>query len=249
MNEIKTLVGSTGEQVNEKKKLASQIRRSEIPNDELLDNLGLYLTRQTISRIEMMKSLYEKIINVTGVIMEFGVRWGQNMALFQNFRGIYEPYNYNRQIIGFDTFSGIPSIDKKDGGKVEKGGYSVTDDWDRQLDKILRFHNDNSPIGHKKKYELVKGDATITISEYLRNNPQTIIALAYFDFDIYEPTKICLQKILPHLSKGSVVAFDELNCHEFPGETIALKETLGLDSIALKRDPNNPLISYFVYGD
>ena len=132
---------------------------------------------------------------------------------------------------------------------MDSPALSVPDDWDRKLDQILRFHNDNSPISHKKKYELVKGDATITISEYLSNNPQTIIALAYFDFDIYEPTKICLKKILPHLSKGSVVVFDQLNCHEFPGETIALKETLGLDSIALKRDPNNSLISYFVYGD
>lgn len=37
--------------------------------------------------------------------MEFGVRWGQNLALFESFRGIYEPYNYNRKIVGFDELN------------------------------------------------------------------------------------------------------------------------------------------------
>jgi hypothetical protein len=47
--------------------------------------------------------------------MEFGVRWGQNMALFTSFRNIYEPYNVSRKIIGFDTFAGFPSISEQDG--------------------------------------------------------------------------------------------------------------------------------------
>ena len=34
---------------------------------------------------------------------------------------------------------------------------------------------------------------------------------------------------------GSVVALDELNCSEFPGETLALKETWGLDRYRLTR--------------
>jgi len=249
MSKIKTLVGSPKEQVSEKQNFSSSIRNTEIPDNELLDNLGLFLTRQTFSRIDLMRKLYKKIIPVTGVVMEFGVRWGQNLALFSNFRGMYEPYNYNRKIIGFDTFTGFPSVNEEDGDLVKKGDYSVTNEWANQLEQILEFHNKNSPIGHKNKYELIKGDATITINEYLKNNPETIIALAYFDFDLYKPTKICLEKILPHFTKGSVVAFDELNCPEFPGETIALKEIIGLNNIALKRDLNNPLVSYFVYGE
>jgi hypothetical protein len=166
MSEIKTLVGSTKGQVSEKQKFASKIRNTEIPDSELLDNIGLYLTRQTFSRIDMMRKLYERIINITGVVIEFGVRWGQNLALFQNFRGIYEPYNYNRKIIGFDTFKGFPTISKEDGNLVKQGDYSVSNDWENQLDQILQFHNNNSPISHKKKYELIKGDATITIDEY-----------------------------------------------------------------------------------
>jgi hypothetical protein len=73
-----------------------------------------------------------------------------------------------------------------------------------------------------------------------------VIALAYFDFDLYRPTKNCLEAIMPHVTRGSVLAFDEVNCADFPGETLALREVLGLSTHALRRDPNNPLASYLV---
>jgi hypothetical protein len=34
-------------------------------------------------------------------------------------------------------------------------------------------------------------------------------ALAYFDLDLYEPTRAVLEQIRPYLTKGSIVAFDE----------------------------------------
>ncbi|HEX4984484.1 MAG TPA: crotonobetainyl-CoA--carnitine CoA-transferase [Burkholderiales bacterium] len=243
---IRTLVGSTAAEVENKNQLAGSLRKSPIPDKELLDNLGLYLTRQALSRINFMQMLYEMIVPVHGVIMEFGVRWGQNMALFSTLRGIHEPFNYNRRIVGFDTFSGFPSVSPKDGGKVRDGDYSVTDGWTGDLEEILDFHEQNSPIPHKKKYELVQGDATVTLPEYLGRYPETIVALVYFDFDLYEPTKKCLAAITPHLTRGSVLAFDELNCREFPGETLALREVLGLTKYAIRRDPSNPLMSYLV---
>jgi hypothetical protein len=149
-------------------------------------------------------------------------------------------------VIGFDTFSGFPTVSPKDGSAVNKGDYSVPANWKDQLNSILDFHEQNAPIAHKRKYELVEGDATLTLPGYLKTHPETIVALAYFDFDLYEPTKACLEAILPHLTKGSVLAFDELNCREFPGETLALKEVIGLAKYAIRRDPPNPLVSYLV---
>jgi hypothetical protein len=178
--------------------------------------------------------------------MEFGVRWGQNLALFANLRGMHEPFNYNRKIIGFDTFEGFPSVAKQDGPRIAAGDYAVSEGWKNELEAMLDFHNTNQPIPQKRKSELVPGDATETLPRYLKDNPETIVALAYFDFDIYEPTKVALESLLPHLTKGSVLAFDELNCSEFPGETIALREVLGLDRYAIRRDPNSPLTSWLV---
>jgi hypothetical protein len=168
------------------------------------------------------------------------------MALFTTLRGIHEPYNHNRKLIGFDTFEGFPTISNTDGSKVSPGDYGVTPGYEAELDSILDFHEQNSPISHKKKHELVIGDAINTLPAYLENHPETVIALAYFDFDIYQPTKTCLEAILPHLTKGSILAFDELNCPDFPGETLALKEVLGLSRYAIRRDSNSPLTSYMV---
>jgi hypothetical protein len=47
--------------------------------------------------------------------------------------------------------------------------------------------------------------------------------------------------IKEHLTKGSVLGFDELNCHDFPGETLAMKEVLGLDRYAIKRSSTKPI--------
>jgi hypothetical protein len=246
MSKIKVLSGSTNDENLNRNFIINQLRNSPIPESELIYNLGLYLNRQSLSRILFMAELYQKIIDVHGVIMEFGVRWGQNLALFSSLRGMLEPYNYNRKIIGFDTFEGFPSVDKKDGELVSKGDYAVVNGYEEILETILAYHESESPISHKKKFELVKGDATVTINDYLKRQPETIIAFAYFDFDIYLPTKKCLEAILPRLTKGSILAFDELNCPQFPGETLALMEVVGLSKFAIKRSPLNPLISYLV---
>lgn len=243
---IRVLSGSTMNEQERKAAFASSLRKSRISDIEILDNLGIYMTRQTLSRINFMQMLYTLIIPVHGVVMEFGVRWGQNMALFSNFRGIYEPFNYNRKIVGFDTFVGFPSVSAEDGSAIKPGDYSVPSGWRVDLEALLDFHEQNAPISHKKKYELVQGDATVMLPEYLKKHPETIIALAYFDFDLYEPTQKCLEAILPHVTKGTVLAFDELNCPEFPGETLAVKEVIGLSSHHIRRDSSNPLASYII---
>lgn len=88
--------------------MAQLIRGNEIPDGELLQNLGLFLTRQNFSRLLFVKYLYEQVVNIQGDILEFGVRWGQNLAAFSVLRGILEPYNHSRRLVGFDNFEGFP---------------------------------------------------------------------------------------------------------------------------------------------
>ncbi|OON70319.1 TylF/MycF/NovP-related O-methyltransferase [Hymenobacter sp. CRA2] len=243
---IRTFSNAAAPQQDRLQQLTGHLRHSPLPDAELLHNLGLYLTRQTLSRLLFLDELYRQIVPVHGVIMEFGVRWGQNMALFHALRGIYEPYNYNRRLIGFDTFEGFPHVAEQDGGRAQVGDYNVTEGYQQQLEQLLALHEAESPIAHKRKFELVKGDATVTVKEYLAQHPETVVAFAYFDFDLYAPTKACLEAILPRMPKGAILAFDEVNCPEFPGETQALDEVLGLRNHALRRSPLNPLISYIV---
>lgn len=246
--ETKTSSFSSDEELDRRISFADLLAETPIPPGELLSNLALYLKRQDLSRVLFLDRLYRGILNVHGVVMEFGVRWGRDLALFQSLRGIYEPYNYSRRVIGFDTFEGFPSVHEKDGHgpAIEPSAYAVSEGYDHYLERVLDYHEAESPIAHIRKFELVKGDAAIEVSRYLERQPETIIALAYLDLDLYEPTRACLEAIRPRLTKGSVIGFDELNCPDFPGETAAVIETLGLDRYAIKRDPGMPFASYVV---
>lgn len=231
-----------------REQLIKYFKECPIPDNEVLSNLSLFISRQNLSQILFIHELYEHIIDVHGVIMEFGVRWGRNLALYESLRGIYEPFNHNRKIIGFDTFEGFPSVDEKDGNAdiISVGAYGVTKNYQEYLSGILDYHEQESPIAHIKKYELVTGDAVNSIQRYLTDNPATIVSLAYFDFDIYEPTRACLTAIKDHLTKGSVIGFDELNNRDYPGETLALKEVLGLNSYHIRHSRYSPTQSYII---
>ncbi len=228
--------------------LVGMMKATPIPDAEIHKHLGLYINRQLMARMLWMHEVYLKALHTPGVIMEFGVRWGQNLALFQTFRSIYEPYNYTRKVIGFDTFEGFTGIREEDGRakEVSEGAFNVTPGYEKYLDELLQYHESDAPVAHIRKHELVKGDASATIEKYLEANPHTIVSLAYFNMDIYQPTKDCLEALKKVLTKGSVVAFDELVCQHFPGETLALREALGLDKYRLIRNPHNPYPAYLV---
>lgn len=226
-----------------------QFENTPLPKEEILKNLGLYIDRQALSRIFFMNEMYQKIISLNGSIIEFGTRWGQNLALFENMRGIYEPFNYTRKIIAFDTFEGFPSVHDKDGksSNVFEGAYSVSEKYENYLSELLSIHKNNNPISHISNIELIKGDASISINEYIENHPELMIAMAYFDFDIYEPTYECLMAIKERLVKGAIIGFDELNHPNWPGETLALKEVFGINNFKIHRSPYATYSSYIIY--
>ena len=240
MNKEKKIVTkdrASKSEIDARKQMLKLYKDNPIPDKEILSNLGLFIKRKDFSRMLYKYELYKKIIDVHGVIMEFGCRWGLNLALMQSFRGMHEPYNSSRKIIGFDTFEGFPSVSHRDGNSeiISKGSFSTTNGYEKYLDLILNYHEQESPISHIKKYEIIKGDASTEIKKYLENYPETIIAFAYFDMDLYEPTKCCLEAIMNNVTKGTIIGFDELNHPDFPGETAALSEVIGLKNCEIKR--------------
>ena len=53
-----------------------------------------------------------------------------------------------------------------------------------------------------------------------------LVALLFIDFDINEPAKTALKNFVPRMSKGSIIAFDQVNNDGWPGETLALIEEI-----------------------
>jgi len=246
--ELGAKVYSDKDELEARSKIVKLLKECPIPNDEILDNLGLFLTSKNLSRIFFMNHIYKQIVDVPGVVLDMGTRFGNNMCLFSTFRSMYEPFHRHRKVIGFDTFDGFPEVTKEDGNSnlMERGNLKVGEKYYSYLNNILENKKLNEPLPHIKKYNLIKGNAIEKLGEYLEKHPQTIIALAYFDFDLYKPTKMCLEMIRSFITKGSILAFDELNDEDSPGETVALKEVFGLENIRLKRISNVSRASYFV---
>ena len=249
MSKIRITTKASSEELSNRKKLSDLYHKNPLPEDELVSHSALFLKRQELSKILFFNEIYQKVLSLHGVIMEFGCRWGQNLVTFNNLRGIHEPFNHNRSILGFDTFEGFKNIDGKDGKDqiMEEGAFSVSQDYQIYLESLLKSHENECPLNHISKNMVIKGDAPIELQNYLEENPQTIIAFAWFDMDIYRPTLECLKLIKPFLSKGAIIGFDELNDSSFPGETLAIKEFVSLNSIKLQRNKYGGMQSYFIF--
>lgn len=196
------------------------------------------MKRNALSRVLYLNELYQEIVKVPGVICEFGVQWGASMATLLNLRNLYEPYNVERWIYGFDTFSGFAKVHEKDGAGASVGDYASTEHYEDTLTSILNYHESISAFQHQRKFELFKGDASETVDTWLEQNPGATVALAIFDMDVYEPTKNVLEKLKPRLTGQSVLVFDEFTHRQFPGEVQAVREVFDMKDVVFTRSPH-----------
>ena len=231
------------------KELVGLLKNSPVDEAELLANLGLYLTSKNLARILFFYEIYKKVAPLHGVVMEFGTRWGQSITVLSALRGIFEPFNRIRKMVAFDTFQGLKGVNEKDAGANDcsDGSYSVPESYQIYLEKRLTVQEGLNPMGHKKKFEVVAGDVVQTLPDYLARHPETMVSLAVFDMDIYAPTAFALKMIEPYLFKGSILVFDELCDEVFPGETVALRESLNMKNLRIERLPITSRLSYAIY--
>jgi hypothetical protein len=227
-------------------RLVRLFRRSPIPDADILDNLALFTRPQRLAELLSDVELYRLVLDVPGHVVEFGVRYGQRLATFGSLRTIWEPYNYLRRVIGFDTFAGLRGPAAEDGTGIDEGSFGVPAGYVEHLEEVLRCHEREKPFPHVPTFEVHRGDAPRELERFLAASPEAVFALAYFDMDLYEPTLACLRLVLPRLVRGSVVAFDELVHPRYPGETIALAESLGLTAHRLRRVRGRAYPSYLV---
>jgi hypothetical protein len=74
------------------------------------------------------------------------------------------------------------------------------------------------------------------------------VSLLHLDFDIYAPTKAAIEHFVPRMPKGGIIVFDELNNKSWPGETVAVLESLNINQLEIKRFPFEPHVSYAKIG-
>ncbi|TBL73003.1 class I SAM-dependent methyltransferase [Paenibacillus thalictri] len=212
-----------------------------------------YVRRQNLSRFIAKYELFKLQMNIKGCILECGVHHGAGLMAWAKISSALEPYALDRRIFGFDTFEGFPDIQEKDmsqesqtNNSLKKGGFDTGYNIYDELQELIVEYNENRFLNQFEKVFLIKGDANETIPQFVKDNPYLLISLLFLDFDLYEPTKTALEYFLPRMSKGSILAFDEINNPWWPGETQALLEALDLKKYVINRFPFDPNISYII---
>jgi hypothetical protein len=206
---------------------------------EKLENFAKYLPRQALTTFLYRYEMFKRVLTVHGSIVECGVLFGGGLMAWAQLSAILEPVNHQRRIIGFDTFSGFAGLAEEDrtgtSSYLRKGEYAV-DSYEDLLQAIALFDS-NRFLSHIPKVDLVKGDVGKTLPEYLTSHQHLVVSLLYLDFDLFEPSRIALEHLVPRMPKGGIIAFDQLNSTAWPGETLAVLRTLGIRSLRIERCP------------
>lgn len=218
---------------------------SMLPLVDKLESFPRFASKRSIARFLCKYEIYKQILDINGSVVECGVFNGAGLFTWAQLANIYEPSNYTRKIIGFDTFSGFPSTNPKDenADRSPSAGQMQGDKLDAINLSIEKYYLERH-LAHIPNMELVAGDFQTTAGDYLRKNPHFLVALLYLDFDLYEPTKKALELFLPRMGKGAIICFDELNCPNFPGETLAFLEAMSINQCEIKRFSIDPWVSY-----
>lgn len=219
---------------------------SKCPTEAKIANFSKYVRRQNIARFLALNEIFKRQIKIKGSVVECGVHHGGGLMAWAKLSATLEPYNYHRKIIGFDTFSGFPEVSEIDlrNPNAKEGMFSESYDIYSELLQVIEEFNENRFINHLPKVELIRGDACITIPKYIEDNPHLIISLLFLDFDIYKPTAVALESFLPRMPKGAIIAFDEINNVDWPGETLAMLEKFDLNLKQLECFEFEPNISF-----
>src|SRR5690606_4082315 len=111
-----------------------------------------------------------------------------------------------KTVYAFDTFEGFPELTREDGEEdlrqdVRKGGYFGGNSVERDLATAQSAMNHDRHLRHVDRINFIKGDVLQTIPEFVVKKGNGLrIALLNLDLDLYEPTKVALEKFAPLMS-------------------------------------------------
>lgn len=186
------------------------------------DDFLMYGTLDRYTKLWARYELFKMVKDIPGDIVECGVLnggglfyWARMLQVFNNLA--------QRKVIGFDTFAGYP--DSMKGRHDKKASDAFLKESKYKGPSPGKIMKAAANAGLDRWVELVPGDATLTIKEYIQKRPGFRPALINLDFDIYEPTLAALESLYPILMPGGVVVFDEYAVHQW-GETNAADEFL-----------------------
>lgn len=183
--------------------------------------------------------LYKKILSVPGCFMELGLFRGASFTRFATFRSLLENDDA-RAFYGFDAFGKFPRTNVEGDDDLE-----FIDKWEEKTGTGISKAELEVILGEKgfSNFQLFEGDVFETIPKFIGENPQLRIAMLHLDMDVYEPTKFCLDVLVPLMCKNGLVVFDDYNAVE--GATRAADEISSHFDYPLSKLPFYNVPSFF----
>ena len=250
-HESSVVTYSPEESLSAREDIFRMMNEYEATDEEKERSLGLFLRGSLLARILAVSEIYQLIVDIPGVIFDIGTWRGQTAVLCENFRAIYEPLHFNRRIVCFDTFEGYKGFGERDRdtelhgeGTYSLGGESYRD----FLSQLLLLHEKSNVMGNfSGKHKVIKGDCLETIPAFLEENPNELLALAFFDLNAYEPTRQSFDSVWKRMIPGGIVAFWQLTRNTIPAEGRVFNEhILSNSDFVILRAKNYPGLCYLV---
>jgi len=179
--------------------------------DEVIERKFTYLERPALEDLQdAVKEIERK--GVEGMLVETGCALGGSAIV------ITATKKKDRQFNVYDVFAMIPPPSEKDGKdvqeryKVIESGASTGIDGDEyygyQKDLKTKVVQNFETLGYpiaKYNVHLVEG----LYEDTLKFGSEEKIALAHIDCDWYDSVMVCLEEIVPKLSKGGILVIDD----------------------------------------
>lgn len=178
--------------------------------------------------------LFEKIKNLSGDIVECGVFKGSGMILWLKLLDLHSPHDI-RKVIGFDFFDKGFVENLEDENDKNMMSQVFTRCADLQEEDISKKGISKKILDcniSRERFELVKGDISISSKKFCEERPGFRISLLYLDVDLEEPTYEALRNLWPRVVSGGIVVFDEAYYHVWT-ETNALDRFIKENNVTL----------------
>ena len=198
---------------------------------DLYNDFSLWGHTDRFSKMLARYELFKHVMEMPGDIVEGGVLKGAGVLYWAKLIQIFNPMS-RRKVIGFDTFDGYPEDSSQSHDIETAKAFSAEQIAEKELVSVERIMGAAEAQGLADRIELVKGDASQTIPEYVKSNPGFRIALLNLDFVLYDPTLAAMQELYPRVLPGGVVVLDEYAVAG-KGESDAVDEVLAGQNVEL----------------
>jgi len=209
---------------------------NDFSENSLWDSYNTLLLSPDTDRIRKLLVRYELFkmtLDIPGDIVECGVFKGAGWMYWLKLLELYARGEQKR-VIGFDTFGSFAD--------------SLLD-YERESAKAFTDEaafegvnpDDIIASAHKAGFtnaELVPGDVTETLTEYIKRNPGFRISLLHLDFDTYHGTKVALEHMYDLVTPGGLILLDEYGKRGW-GESDAVDEFFSGKGVEIKAVRNS----------